>query len=145
MLRNILFIAVLIMAVVIPMFVMRDKPSDFRLRDLFGLSETTQTVSKPVTEPSPDNPFNLDPDLLALIEPKTESRSTDADGVITPIAEALRFDLTPQYVAQRWTRVSTSLRDRGLKGMRVPLVTGTDPTDLFGSVTYFFDGSNRVQ
>lgn len=145
MLRNLLFIAVLIMAVVVPMFVIGDKPAEFRLRDLFGSPSTTQTVSKPTAEATADNPFNLDPDLLKLIEPQAEAELTDADGIITPIAEALRFDVTPQYVAQRWSRVSTSLRDRGLKGMRVPLVTGTDPADLFGSVTYFFDGSNRVR
>lgn len=145
MIRNFLFIAVLIMAVVIPMFVVGDGTSGFRFRDLLGPSSTTQTVSKPTTSAIPDNPFNLDPELLKLIEPTAESGVTDADGIITPIAEALRFDVTPQYVVQRWTRVSTSVRHRGLKGMRVTLVTGTDPADLFGSVTYFFDGSNRVQ
>lgn len=59
--------------------------------------------------------------------------------------EVLRFDLTPSFVAQRWPRVTTSLYELDLQGFRVPLVTGTDPDDLAGSLTYYFNQERRLQ
>ncbi|NLS97101.1 MAG: hypothetical protein GXX96_33610 [Planctomycetaceae bacterium] len=59
--------------------------------------------------------------------------------------EVLRFDLTPSFVAQRWPRVTTSLYELDLQGFRVPLVTGTDPDDLAGSLTYYFNQDRRLQ
>ncbi len=59
--------------------------------------------------------------------------------------EVLRFDLTPNSLAQRWPRVSASLADLSLQGYRVPLVTGTDPDDLAGSLTYQFNYQRYLQ
>ncbi len=59
--------------------------------------------------------------------------------------EVLRFDLTPNFVAQRWPRVTTSLHELNLQGFRVPLVTGTDPDDLAGSLTYYFNHQRQLQ
>ncbi|MCC6494149.1 MAG: hypothetical protein IT424_14140 [Pirellulales bacterium] len=61
------------------------------------------------------------------------------------IGEVFRFDVTKQWVYQRWARKSTALADLDLFGVRVPLVTGTALYDLAGSLTYFFGPDGRVK
>jgi hypothetical protein len=61
------------------------------------------------------------------------------------LSSLFRFDITKNWITSRWDRVSTSPADRGLHGMRVALVTGTNSWDLHGSLTYFFDANHRVQ
>jgi Family of unknown function (DUF6690) len=60
------------------------------------------------------------------------------------LGEVLRFDVTPQWVMARWPRVTASLAELDLQGYRVPLVTGTHPDDLAGSLTYYFDRQQHV-
>ena len=55
------------------------------------------------------------------------------------LAEYLRMDITHGWVTQRFSRVTTTLADGSYDGLRVPLVTGTSPTALTGSLTYYFD------
>lgn len=62
---------------------------------------------------------------------------------VTDLSEIFRFDANPAWVRQRWDRVSLSAGESGLSGLRVPLVTGVNASDLFGSLTYYFD-SNQV-
>jgi hypothetical protein len=80
---------------------------------------------------------------LAMAAPEelvaVESRHTDS------FEKVFRFDLTPRMVTERWSRLSTGLGDVNLQGYRVPLVTGTDPTDLAGSLTYYFDSTPRMR
>ena len=64
---------------------------------------------------------------------------------ITNLGEVFRFDVSPNWVKQRWDRTSVTSGDVGLTGMRVSLVTGVNATDLFGSLTYFFDARQTVQ
>ncbi len=59
--------------------------------------------------------------------------------------EVLRFDVSTHWVAERWPHVSTGLAQLQLNGHRVPLVTGTEPTDLAGSLTYYFSPQQRVE
>lgn len=61
------------------------------------------------------------------------------------LEEVFRFDVTKEWVYERWARKSTALAELGLYGVRVPLVTGTEIHDLAGSLTYFFDASGQVQ
>lgn len=61
------------------------------------------------------------------------------------LEEVFRFDLTPQSITDRWNRVSTGLGDMRFQGYRVPLVTGTTPSDLTGSLTYYFDAAPRLR
>jgi hypothetical protein len=49
---------------------------------------------------------------------------------IVSLAEVLRFDISPDWVMGRFPRVSTVLAELNLDGLRVPLVTGTSPSDL---------------
>lgn len=66
-------------------------------------------------------------------------------GAVVPLEEAFRFDLTPQWVASRWPRVTTVAGDPEHLGMRVAYVSGTAPDDVAGSMTYFFDRHHQLQ
>ncbi|MBM4003992.1 MAG: hypothetical protein FJ295_12025 [Planctomycetes bacterium] len=59
--------------------------------------------------------------------------------------EVFRFDLHPKAIFARWPRVTTVLAEPALEGLRVPLVTGKDPDDLSGALTYYFDQKKVVQ
>jgi hypothetical protein len=61
------------------------------------------------------------------------------------LPEVLRFDITKDWVYQRWERKSTALADLDLFGVRVPLVTGKQVYDIAGSLTYFFGADGRVK
>ncbi|MDB4777972.1 hypothetical protein OAG68_00785 [bacterium] len=63
----------------------------------------------------------------------------------TNLAEIIRFDINPDWIKQRWPRVSMTPQDDNLHGMRVALVTGTNPSDLHGSLTYHFDRNQSLQ
>ncbi len=65
--------------------------------------------------------------------------------VIHRLQEVLRFDIAPGWVLERFPRVTTVLADTQLDGLRVPLVTGTAPSDIAGTLTYSFDRYKRLQ
>ncbi len=68
------------------------------------------------------------------------------DSLPTPsLDEVLRFNVTVEWVLQRWPRVSTGLPYLQLRGYRVPLVTGTAIADLAGSLTYYFNAQQQVE
>lgn len=64
---------------------------------------------------------------------------------VADLGEVLRFDISPQWVMGRWSRVSTVLAEQDMEGLRVPLVSGTHLDDLAGSLTYYFDKQHRVR
>lgn len=64
---------------------------------------------------------------------------------IDDLREVLRFDVSPQWVLSRFSRVTTILADTRLEGLRVPIVTGIHATDIAGTITYFFDQQGRLQ
>ncbi len=66
-------------------------------------------------------------------------------GKVNQFWEILRFDLTPQWIADRWPRVTTALAELDLQGFRVPLVTGTAEDDLAGSLTYYYNAQRQLQ
>jgi hypothetical protein len=94
------------------------------------------------TKPSADDP-SAAPDreqpAYAVAKPLLEGAP------LNDLAEVLRFDVTPGWVMQRWPRVSAGLANLQLKGYRVPLVTGTKPSDLAGALTYYFNPQQQVQ
>lgn len=55
------------------------------------------------------------------------------------LAEVFRFDVSPAQVSPTWNRIPAHPRDQRLRGYRVPLLTGTAPGDLTGSLAYYFD------
>lgn len=64
---------------------------------------------------------------------------------VQDLREVLRFDISPDWVTQRFSRVSTVLAELNLDGLRVPLVTGTGAGDLAGTISYYFDRQSRLQ
>ncbi len=64
---------------------------------------------------------------------------------VSDLNEIIRFDVSPMWVKNRWSRVSTSPIQNGIRGLRVPLVTGTNSWDLHGSLTYYFDSEQTAQ
>lgn len=61
------------------------------------------------------------------------------------LEEIFRFDVTKEWVYERWARKSTALAELGLYGVRIPLVSGTQVHDIAGSLTYFFDAGGKVR
>jgi hypothetical protein len=71
--------------------------------------------------------------------------ATLAPTIGATIEEIFRFDVRPQWVTSRWSRVSTVLGDAKQLGMRVAVVSGTRPDDVAGSLTYYFDEHHELQ
>ncbi|MCA9183434.1 MAG: hypothetical protein KDA51_18365 [Planctomycetales bacterium] len=79
-----------------------------------------------------------------MINPATVEHDMHQPAIHT-LQEVLRFDIAPGWVLERFPRVSTVLADTQLDGLRVPLVTGTAPSDIAGTLTYSFDRYKRLQ
>jgi hypothetical protein len=85
--------------------------------------------------------------MLALSE-KSVQWQASAAGTTTPVANLegiLRFDISPRWILDNWPHVATTRADDELDGLRVPLITGTRPHDVAGSLTYYFDKQHVVQ
>ena len=110
------------------------------------------TRSAPASEETPQPPVPKIPPN-EVYDPAPRGPGYEIYPVSTPLEgspsvaleEVFRFDVTKEWVYERWARKSTALAELGLYGVRVPLVTGTEIHDLAGSLTYFFDASGRVQ
>jgi hypothetical protein len=94
--------------------------------------------SEVVDKPSPEV-------AARLASAKTEEVIAVTGPEVADFGHVFRFDLTPEAIAQKWSRVSTMLSDPQFQGYRVPLVTGTAASDLAGSLTYYFDGQPRLR
>ncbi len=79
-----------------------------------------------------------------LLNPPLQEHDMQQPAIHT-LSEVLRFDIAPGWVLERFPRVSTVLADTQLDGLRVPLVTGTSPSDIAGTLTYSFDRFKRLQ
>ncbi len=64
---------------------------------------------------------------------------------VNDFRDVIRFDISPRWVSENWSRVSTVTSELELEGVRVPLVTGGKTDDLAGSLTYYFDKNHVVQ
>jgi hypothetical protein len=71
-------------------------------------------------------------------------RTTAKTGVI-PLEQVLRWEVTPAWIMSSWPRVTTALPDLDMQGYRIAYVSGTTETDIAGSLSYYFDGSQRLQ
>jgi hypothetical protein len=79
--------------------------------------------------------------------PAAPSAAEPAAAVATSLAweELFRFDWTAEGIARRFPRVSVGLGYLHWQGYRVPVVTGTRPEDLAGSLTYYFNNRGQVE
>lgn len=66
-------------------------------------------------------------------------------GNISDFREVLRFDIGPSFVTSRFAQVTTVAANRQFDAYRVPFVSGTRPTDIAGTLTYYFDANQTVQ
>ncbi|TWT79917.1 hypothetical protein CA13_13270 [Planctomycetes bacterium CA13] len=82
---------------------------------------------------------------LGAIPVAAEQQPQLVGSTVHDIREVLRFDITPEWVLQRFSRVSTVLADLKMEGLRVPIVTGTRPDDLAGTLSFYFDPTGKVQ
>lgn len=141
--RNHLLI-LLVLSVAIPYVMLGEaaKPVRDKVRNLLS----TQS-----NEPNPMEGID-DPDVGRLLamqqQVNTTAKPDEKAGNLTPTVTfegILRFDISPRWVMQHWPHVSTTGTDGSLDGLRVPVITGTDPKDAIGSLTYYFDAQRQVQ
>ncbi|MEN6451137.1 MAG: DUF6690 family protein [Thermoguttaceae bacterium] len=93
------------------------------------------TVTPQPASGVPQTPEVAPPDPPPLPAPSTPMPS---------LAEVLSFDVSVDWIIQRWPRVSTGLPHLQLQGYRVPLVSGTSLQDVAGSLTYYFNATQQV-
>jgi hypothetical protein len=130
--RPMLFVGVLIASVVVPYVSLNEQ-----------LANTAQTQWNRLfgaTKPDEDQQRGGTPGMGHTGFERGSSPAPSAT-----IEQAFRFDVTPQWVASRWPRVSTVLGDAEQLGMRVAWVSGTRSDDLAGSLTYYFDAHHQLQ
>jgi hypothetical protein len=113
------------------------------------LSEISDDADLDAAEP-PDAKVapkeQAEPEVVAhRASAKKEQPSGIAETTVADFGKIFRFDLTPQTIQQRWTRVSTSVSEEKFQAYRVPLVTGTADNDLAGSLTYYFDRQSNLR
>jgi uncharacterized protein DUF6690 len=129
--RPVLFVAVLLAAVAIPYVVLDDQLGE-SVRGGWN-----RLLGKAAEEKD------------ALVDRFSEGgyspASVPTTGPAVTIEQAFRFDLTPQWVSGHWPQVSTVAGLPEQLGMRVALVSGTQPDDVAGSLTYFFDAHHQLQ
>jgi hypothetical protein len=128
--RPMLFFGVLLASVVVPYVVLNDQ-----LAETAGAQwqRLTSLTGAPADDGENDEP-RMDSAKVA---------STPARGPV--IEEAFRFDISPQWVSQRWQRVSMVHGGIDQLGMRVAWVSGTRHDDVAGSLTYYFDPHHQLQ
>ena len=84
--------------------------------------------------------------LAPGVQPAADAHAPWAKAAAMPgLDEVLRFDVTVDWITRHWPRVSTGLTQVQLQGYRVPLVTGTELSDVAGSLTYYFNSRQQAQ
>lgn len=118
----------------------------------FVSSVTSQVKSSPVSLKNSGNPLYETEQLWKRGIPADVTQQAQSQpltslvgGPIHDLRDVLRFDVNPDWVFKHFTRVTTVLADMHLDGLRIPIVTGTQPEDLAGTLTYYFDRQHRVQ
>ena len=61
------------------------------------------------------------------------------------VADLLRFDITKIWLQMHWRHVTTDIPAYPLHACRVPIMTGTEPYDVAGSITYYFNEHHRCE
>lgn len=106
-----------------------------------GTTDTGETAGKAGSGAAGHSHGHRFAEAAAASTPK--STGIEGHGV-RDLSEVLQFDATPAWVIARWPRVTSGLAELDLQGYRVPLVTGTGQDDLAGSLTYYFDRTQRM-
>src|SRR4051812_35453493 len=115
--RPLVFVGILVAAVAVPYVLLNKKLSESAGKTWTGL------VGK--AEKKEDDLLSA----IRLTAAATPSPSAAATTAVT-IEQAFRFDVSPDWIAAHWPRVSTAVGDPKQLGMRVALITGTRPDDV---------------
>jgi hypothetical protein len=140
--RPLIKIGVLLAAIVVPYLALDEK-----LRDMVQAQLARLTTS---SAPAQTDPLAQVDELLktvaapAAAEPPAAPVSPIAP-LTVPLVDAIRFDVTPEWVTSRWTTASSVIGDSDHLGLRVMLVSGTSPGDVAGSLTYYFTPQHQVE
>ena len=123
----------------------------------FAVSSTTSSLPSATSNVAPGLP-TVDPQFGQSLPPGTQTLvfPGNANGPflgngplgfhpVHDFRQVFRFDLTPEQVKQRWDRVTSTSIGKSYRGLRVALVTGVNPWDLHGSLTYYFDRAQKLQ
>ena len=96
----------------------------------------------------------VDPSLLVPPQP-AYYQSPGSEVYVSPapiegyrnlsLGQLLNWNITKDWVYAGWARKSTGLADLGLYGVRVPVVTGSQMTDIAGALSYYFDHAGQLQ
>jgi len=151
--RKLLFPVILATAASAPYAVMEDDWSNAAKEKLQGLWPAGDSVAGPsatveaggkldVGEPEYKSEFTIG---RQAENPRAGVHESLAGPPVSNLGEVIRFDVSPSWVTSRWPRVTTTLAESGMEGLRALLVTGTKIDDLAGSITYYFDRNRRVQ
>jgi hypothetical protein len=152
MIRTLLKLLLLVAAVGIPYIIFADGWRNALQEKWHSITAFASATSTRDTSSSSVN--DVIQDSLQAPAAANESAAANLSGPPQPILtggytdnllSVLRFDVSPEWVSGRWSRVSTTLAEMDLEGLRVPLVTGHDTDDLAGSLTYYFDHKRQVQ
>ena len=90
---------------------------------------------------SSNNPNALHQDEIDLLDRNSLAYAPGA----RDFREVFRFDANTQWLQNNWPRISIVASREDYTGYRVPLVTGPNPDDLTGSLTFYFDRTNMCQ
>lgn len=112
-----------------------------------SFSADPQIITQQV-EPQLVGPYATMPTSATIASPAAAASPKRKTGLVgprgIPIEHLLSFEVTPRWISDNWSRVTTSLPELELKGWRVPIAL-EDAYELTGSVTYYFDRHHRVQ
>jgi hypothetical protein len=117
---------------------------DEQLKALATAQLNRLTASAPSQE---SDPLTRIDELLKPAAPAANATATPTAPIsaMVPLEEALRLDVTPEWVTGRFVPVTSVIGDSEQLGLRVMLVSGTTPTDVAGSLTYYFDQQHQVE
>jgi hypothetical protein len=152
--KRLLWLVLPVVAVSVPPVVYNAKDwwsqAKQRVTPLLALGTGAEIAA--TTEGAPAAPRPLaDPAGSALssagstLAPPGSARRAGEPPARVDLAEVLRFDVSPDWVMQRWPWISAGLSQLPLQGYRVPLVTGTAVDDVAGSLTYYFNAKQKVE
>lgn len=110
-----------------------------------GVRKLTSDDASDVAEASLVGGTNGEPPADPASQPAELPDSAGSAAPTVPIEEVFRLDHTTGWVLGHWPRVSAGLAELDTQGYRVPLVTGGQPDDLAGSLTYYFNKRQQVQ
>jgi hypothetical protein len=142
--RPVIKIGVFLAAIVVPYLALDEKLRQVARAQLSRLTNGLQSDADPLAKV--DELLKTAATPPAAAPPAIAAAAPPPIGPLTvPLVDAIRFDVTPEWVTSRWTTVSSVIGDSDHLGLRVMLVSGTTPGDVAGSLTYYFTAQHQVE